>query len=332
MDWTNGMTSSYYVMDVDPTSWLDTNRREILSGEIDRTPDGLQTSASLEMSEVPSSWIRIYMVAEQDGVERVPLFTGLATSPERELDGQRQKRKVTCYSVLTPASKKTLDRGYYIPANVDAPRAVKKLLDCTPAPIKIADADHPKLLEAVIAEDNETALSMACKVLDGIGWTYMVNGEGVIELSPKSQEVKYTIDADHDILGLQVTDSKDVFDVPNILRCTYGDMVAEARDDDPESELSTISRGFEVWEMESEVILGDNESLQSYTRKRLKELQTPARTISYNRRFIPELFPGDIIRINYPAEGLDGFFKITSQSFELTHGSEVAEQAQEVVV
>ena len=73
--------------------------------------------------------------------------------------------------------------------------------------------------------------------------------------------------------------------------------------------------------------LGTNESLSSYALRRLKELQSPARIVEYDRRFDPNVKPGDLVRINHPEIGVNGTFRIQEQKIELTYGAKTSETA-----
>lgn len=335
MLWSEGFTGTYYITIIDPATWRDLSRMEITGGTVERSADGLLQSADLDMTELPDmteAWVRIWMDADQGGVEHVALFTGLTSAPSRSLDGLRESYKVECYSVLKAVDDILLDRGYYVPAEMPAPQAAVKLLSKGVAPVELADVNnYPALQGAIIAEDDETALTMAQKVVDAVGWRIHIDGRGVIYVEPKPDEVVEIFDSEgNDVMELQITDERDWFSCPNVLRCISDDLTAIARDDDSESPLSTVSRGREVWMQESNVKLGTNESLAAYAARRLKELQNPARTASYARRFDPNIEVGALVRINHPEINIDGVFEVTHQSLELGYGCKTSETAQEV--
>ena len=335
MIWSDGFTASYYVTLVDPDTWRDMERMEIYGGAVERSSSDLMQSADLDMTELPEGgerWVRIWLDAEQDGVEHVPLFTGLTSAPERSLDGVRESYRVECYSVLKAPDDILVERGYYIPSEVQAPQAAARLLRSSPAPVEIQEAGtYPRLQDAIIAEDAETNLTLAQKVLDAIGWVLRIDGDGVIHIEQPQTETAAVFDsALNDVIELSINDTRDWYSCPNVLRCISGDLTAVARDDAPESSLSTVSRGREIWAQESGVTLGDNESLAAYTQRRLKELQSPARAVSYSRRFDPAVNVGDLVRVNHPEVNIDAVFRVQSQSMELGHGCRVSEEATEV--
>ena len=119
----------------------------------------------------------------------------------------------------------------------------------------------------------------------------------------------------NDVIETSFSISRDWFDCPNVFKASYGDFTAIERDDDPASELSTVSRGREIWMVEESVSLEEDESLGEYAKRRLREEQTKSESASYTRRFLPEINQGDMIRINYPE--LQGDFYVDSQSINL---------------
>lgn len=331
MIWNEGFTASYYMTIVDPKSWRDIDRLEITGGSIDRNSSGLYASADVTMTELPEggeTWIRLWMDAEQDGVEHVPLFTGLTSAPERSLDGMRETYKVECFSALKPMDDVLTERGTYIPTEVAAPKAAERLLKAGPAPVVIsAEGELPRLKEAIVAEDGETNLTLALKTLDAVNWRLQIDGRGIITLEPNESRLVQVFGADNDVIEPKITDEYDWYACPNVLRAISDDLTAIARDDDPGSALSTVSRGREIWAEETSVNLSSNESIAAYAYRRLKELQSPARTISYNRRFDPDVMPGDVVMINHPEVSIKGSFKVVSQRLELGHGCRTSEKA-----
>lgn len=335
MIWSDGFSASYYITLVDPKTWRDVGRMEITGGSVSRSPDGLMQSADLDMTELPDNgeaWIRIWLDAEQGGVEHVPLFTGLTSAPARGIDGRRESFQVECYSVLKPADDVLTERGYYVAAEVPAPQAAARLLRVGAAPVEVeAVSNPPRLTESVVAEDGETNLTLARKILDAVGWRIRIDGIGTIRIEPDRDAVVATFDLTaNDVIEMSLSDECDWYSCPNVFRAISGDMSAIARDDNPESPLSTVSRGREIWEEETSVTLGTNESLAAYSFRRLKELQSPARTAKYKRRFYPDVNVGDLVRINHPEIGIDGLFRIKSQDMDLTYGCRTSETASEV--
>jgi hypothetical protein len=339
MNWNSGYSARYYMTEVDAATWRDIARVEITGGNVSRSASELMESAEVDVSNyrIPCErWIRIYLDARQeDAAARTPLFTGLATSPDGTLTGIIEERSLQCYSVLKPADI-PLKLGWYANGGELGTDIVRDLLSVTPAPI-IAEEGSPRLSAPIIAEENETRLSMAWAVLDAMNWRLRIAGDGTITICRKASQESAVFDAlSNDVIEPEVKEDADYFSCPNVFQAIVDDMVAVARDDDPDSWLSTVRRGREVPVQEKDCSLASGETLAEYAQRRLKELQRVSRSLSYKRRFDPDITVGDLVRINYPTlqarDGLDhsNVYAITQQSIDLGYGARMSETAEEV--
>lgn len=334
MNWKNGFSSSYYAYFIDPASWRETERFEITGGNIKRSDDGLRDSADISCvsyEQGKEKYIRVYLDARQHGgAAHIPLFTGLATSPAWDIDGYYETNTLECYSVLKAADDMLLDRGYYVSAGASGVVVIRELLSCCPAPVT-AEGVSPSLHSSIIAEDGETRLSMAEKVLAAIGWRMRIHGDGTVELCEKAVADSARFDPiEQDVLEPTITVKYDWYSCPNVFRAVHEDLSAVARDDSPDSPLSTVSRGREVWAEETSCEFNTGESISEYAARRLRELQQTELTAEYDRRFHPDVLVGDLIRLHYPAQGLDGLFRVKSQNIELGYNAKTTEEVEAV--
>lgn len=331
MNWSKGFSAKYYYTVVDPTTWKDISRHELTGGSITRSDSNLLQSARIDLTDLPAegeAWVRVYLEATQeaDGI-REPLFTGIMSVPAVEWDGDRKSYSAECYSALKPAADVLLSRGWYAAAGVIGAEAAAGLLAVGAAPVK-CEENAPRLATSIVAEDGETNLTMAWKIVEAIGWRIRISGDGTIRILPAASEAAATFDSiGNDIVELSVTDTRDWFSCPNVFRAESGDMTAIARDDDEGSSLSTVRRGREIWAEERNCKLNDGESLAGYAARRLKALQSPARTISYSRRFLPDISVGDLVNLNYPKQNISAVFRISSQTIDLGYGARTSEEA-----
>ena len=330
MIWANGYSAAYYASVIDPVTWREIGRIEITGGTVTRADSDLMESARLSCKNTyqgQEQWIRVIMDTRQDGdFAHVPIFTGLAVSPDRTIEGRFKTDDLSAYSVLKPADDIALPKGWYAPVGFVASSIVEQLLEVIPAPIETAE-NSPKLLESIVAEKGETNLSMARKVLQAVDWRFRILGDGTVQICPKSREAVVSFNAlDNDCIEKEVRMSYDWYSCPNIFRATSGDSVAEARDDDPDSIFSTVSRGREIWKAEENCKLGDGESITEYAYRRLKEEQNAVFKLSYRRRFHPDVLLGDIVEIHYPEYDLVGNFLVTKQTITLGFGASTAEE------
>lgn len=333
MDWSKGFSAEYEFVIVNKDSWEDERQIDFISGSIDRGADSdLLESATVSITEsIGEEWIRIYLLAHQSGsFSRVPLFTGLTSSPERKLDGNRVSWDAACYSVLKPASDVLLERGFYAPAGSNA-EIVRKLLAVSPCPVEI-DGISPTLLSSIVAEDGETNLSMATKIINALGWRIRIAGDGRITLCSMGQESLAAFGNNNDdSIELDITDTYDWYSCPNVYR-VIGDEtgVAVARDNSQDSMLSTVNRGREIWKEETGVVLSSGETLIEYAARKLKEAQSPSRKLNYNRRYYEDITVGDVVSLNYPVHELVGEYRIISQSIELGTGCRTTEEVMKI--
>lgn len=330
MDWEKGYVSRTYARVVDPISWRDTDEEiQLVSGKVSRGDGDLIESADLacrEFDRTSEKWIRIYFDTRQSDISaHTPIFTGLASSPKVEYDGVVSEYPVECYSVLKPAYDIPLQRGWYAIAGQNGAEVARDLLKIV-APV-IIDGTSPNLSQNIIAEKNESRLSMAWKILTAINWRIRIQGDGTIVICPKATAISVVFDpTDYDAIEPQVSVTDDWFSCPNVYMAVAGNLTAIARDDDPDSMLSTVTRGREVWKTDSSVKLGNQEGIDEYVVRRLKEEQRRYIIGKYTRRYRPDLVVGDIVALRYPRQELDGAYKIDSQDITLGYSANTSEE------
>ena len=332
MQWDKGYKAVYYAMTVNPKTWADEERIEIESGSINREPTGLRGSASFtSIAEgFNERLIRIYIDAVQDeDIEHVPIFTGYAVSPTIDVEGTITKQKYDCYSVLKPADDILLERGWYAPLGANSVALISNLLSVTKAPIVSSEVGVKSLENYIVAEDNETRLTMTDKILKAIDCELVINGNGEITIRNKRYKADIVFDPEtNDIIEPSFSITNDWYEVPNVLRVVMDDVSAIARDDSEKSIYSTVNRGREIWAQESSADLTIGDTLAEYARRRLKELQSVGTQVSYTRRFLPTLGVCDVVGIRY--ELLDGLYRIVEQNITLGHNLTTSETADRI--
>lgn len=334
MNWAKGYSASYYLSILDKETLRDIDRIELIGGSIKRSYSDLRESADIDCRGYNSKkeeYIRIWLDTKQEGSSsHIPLFTGLATSPRHNYSGRIKKNSIECYSLLKIAQDVMLPRGWYAPAEASGGSLIKQLLSIIDVPITVAD-NSPNLTKAIIAEQGENHLSMADAILTAINWRMRLDGYGNIFVEPINKDPKIMFDSnENDIIESEISISYDWYSAPNVLRCTLDDSYAVARDDNPKSSLSTVNRGREVWYEDSDVILNTNETLAEYANRKLKEYQKIATNISYSRRYYPGIYPGDYIKLNYPAQDISGTFIIKDQDITLGYNARTSEEVVQV--
>jgi len=324
MNWSKGFTSTCYASLMDAGAWVATNRIEITGGKVTRSDSDLQESAEIGCVDYDQSkerWIRINMDVTQDGDSaHVPVFTGLAVSPDRDINGNLTTNSVVCYSVLKPAQDVLLKRGWYAGKGLNGAEIVRDLLSVTPAP-KTITGNGAKLTANIIAEDGESNLSMAVKILNAINWRIRIHGDGVIEIcaQPKKTSARFDNLA-NDSIEPKVKATFDWYDLPNVYRVVSGNKCAEVKDS-----AAIKARGREIWQQDTSPAFNGSESITTYAQRKLQEAQVAAYSVSYDRRFHPDVRIGDLVEIHYPAQNIDDVFRVTSQAIDLKAGGRTSE-------
>ena len=334
MDWRKGFSARYYLTIVDRDTWRDIGRIEIIDGTIKRTCSDLRESADIKCKNYSDreQLVRVWMDARQEGdFVHTPLFTGLATSPDRNINGNIENNALQCYSVLKYAQDMLLDRGWYAPQDADGARIIKDLLGVSKAPIKMGEGSST-LTETIVAEDNENCLSMAEKILEAINWDLKINGYGEITIEPITYTSIAMFDTvDNDVVEPSISVNYDWYDCPNVFRAITSDgSYAVARDEDESSLLSIPNRGREVWAEETDCYPSYSETIDEYAERRLKELQRVSTKVSYSRRFYPEIEVNDVVTLNFPRQGISGNFLVDSQTITLGYNGKTSEEVYSI--
>lgn len=333
MDWARGFKTAYHACIVDSVTWMDKERFAFESGSISRTDSGLRQSADIDCvnySHGSDKWIRIYMDVTQDGSsEHIPVFTGLTSAPKEQIKGGYIDTPVECYSVLKPAADERLEVGWFAAKGYVGTDVIKSLLSVCDAPVDIAPGS-PRLSDYIVAEANETRLTMTDTILDAIGWRLRIDGDGTIRVMPKATEPVATFSSlGGNSIEVELERVTDWFDCPNVLRASTESDSVTVTDDDPNSPLSTVTRGRRVWAEERSAALSSGESLWTYAERRLKELQSVATELAYTREFHPDVMPSDIVSLHYPKYSIDGEYTVSDQKISLDASGTTDEEVVE---
>jgi hypothetical protein len=126
----------------------------------------------------------------------------------------------------------------------------------------------------------------------------------------------------------------DLYGIPNVVEVIYSNghdsYYARAVNNDPNSPISTVSRGREIiYRVTDPDLLGNplEYQIQEYANQLLRELSSIEYTITYTHGYCP-VRVGDCVRINYSRAGItDVKAKVISQSIKCEPGCPVTEKA-----
>jgi hypothetical protein len=273
-----------------------------------------------------SGWYRVEGLFAQGALmERYPIMTMLCESNAGDRNRGTVEMSVDGRSVLYPAKERHLLAGSYIPKGADgAARAASYLRECTPAPVVAEGSfrlDDPLVLDADISY-----IAAVWTILDAAGWCMQIHGDGTIHILEKPTVPDLSLDsARASILRPAVSISRDIADIPNYYVAIDGDLKGEALNDNPDSILSTVSRGRVIDMVDRSPIRINGESLESYARRKLEEESTIIKTYDYDRAWWPDIHPFSVVRGSIPDADMSDDMRVLSQSFECGNGITVSE-------
>ena len=221
-----------------------------------------------------------------------------------------------------------MERGWYAPAGRSGGEIITELLSVTPAPVEVAE-NAPTLTNYIIAEDGETNLSMIDRILTAMNWRIRITGAGTIQVVPADGEAVVVFNPrSKDVIEPEINIAADWFSSPNVFMAICDDLMAIAKDES-DGPLSISGRGREIWRAETSADLTSGESIGDYARRMLKEAQTIAKTASYQRRYVPDLLPGDMVDMQIASAGLIGKYRVEGQSITLGYNARTSETVSE---
>ena len=342
-DWLSSMQQTFEYYEVDPGTWKDVKKLDnVKSSTINRDADA-ETLGSATIDVVDSvgeCYIRVYLVTIQNGVtEKHPLGTFLVQSPSSKFDGKTRDVSLDAYPPLIELKENMPPLGYSIPKDsniMDLAYALTR--ERVRAPVVSATCEKGIFYDFV-ADTQDTWMSFLASFISNAKYSFDLDEMGRILFSPKQdtaslQPVWTFDDSNSSILYPEITMEQDLYGIPNIVEVIYsqgsGYYYARAVNDDPNSPISTISRGREIVHRVTDPdMIGNptNRQIDEYAKQLLKELSTVEYTVSYTHGYCP-VRVGDCVRLNYTRAGItDVKAKVISQSIECKPGCQVSETA-----
>ena len=333
MDWSKSYTSTWRVFRVNRKTWADGEMLKKVDGaSISRTADGrMLESGSLEVSgEFETDYYRIVMTAEQGGeLARVDVATLLFEVKGGAIDFGRTAHDVDGYSVLYPASTTAVTLGEYAPAGTDGAQYAAELLRSSiNAPVEVEGGFT--LNNHIVHELGSSVIDAVWAVLDAGGYVIQIDGNGVVHIRPKPTKPTLQINnASMGMLSNGIDFSADTSDIPNRYIVIDDNNVVIATNDDPNSIVSTVSRGFFVDTVDTSPTPVNGKTLNEYAHDRLKELSILKDVRTYIREYAPDVYLYSLVRASI--NGLQGDMRVESQSIDCSNGISVHEKASKEI-
>lgn len=333
MDFGQSYKASWRVFRVNRDTWSDGEQlSRVDSVNITRTANGkLLETGSLEISgEFEPDYYRIVMTAEQSGeVQRVDVGTFLFDITGGTEDHGMAHQKADGRSVLYPASTTTLIAGEYAPAGVDgADYAGKLLREAINAPVQVEGSFT--LNEHIVHEVGSNVLDAVWSVLEAGNYIMQIDGRGVVHIRARPDEPALILNQDNmKLLTNGVNYTANIGDIPNRYVVLDECNRTIAVNNDPNSEISLIRRGYSVDIVDESPKPVNGESYGAYAERRLREKSVMKDERSYTREFAPDVYVYSLVRASVP--GLEGDLRIKSQTLRCDKGISVSEKAEREV-
>lgn len=340
--WSQDYTVEWRLMRVNKDTWADSGRASYVNNaRIDRDMTAtvpLLESATFD-AQIPvgedweNGWYRLKAIVKQGTeTETISMGTFRIEAGTDKVDFSTQSANLKGYSVLYPASKKYMDLGSYIPIGVDGPEFVRDLLKkggvC--APIHLEGSYS---LDDYVTFDNQTqVISVVWDILDAGNYCMIIDGDGEIWVKPKPVQRKIAFNSKTaNLLFPGVTRNLDYSNVPNVYKAYNGEVSAKAVNDNPDSIVSTVSRGYEHEEVTVNPMRVNGETLQMYCERMLEEMSTIEKSYVYNRENVSDARPFDVVNMTLPQWGIEGDLRILSQSIECGKSIKISETAAIII-
>ena len=292
-------------------------------------------------------YVRVYLVTSQNGVvERHPLATVLVQSPSSDFDGKINKVSMDAYTPLIELKENQPPIGFTILEGDNIMRsAYTNTVEHLRAPVVAAECEDT-LTYPFVAEPNEKWLSYIQALITNAEYSFSLDELGRVMFAPYQdisslQPVWTYDDSNSSILYPEISISRDIFDIPNVVEVTcstnIGTRTVRVVNNDPNSPVSTVRRGREITHRDTNPSFGSGisgndgvpsvQTLTEYANRLLKSLSSIEGTLSYTHGYCGTRL-WDCVRLNYKAAGLTNVkAKIISQSIKCTPGCPVTEKA-----
>lgn len=343
IDWTKSMKQTFKYYIVDPGTWKDDKEiTTVKSSSIKRDEDSETLgSATIDVDDLlGEDYVRVYLIASQNGVEeKVPLGTFLVQTPSSSFDGKIRSVSMDAYTPLLELKEKQPPIGYSVLKDENIMELAYRLVrENARAPVVEAISDET-LFDDFVAYTDDTYLSFVSDLIANAKYSFDIDELGRILFAPEQkiaslQPVWTYNDDNSSILYSDIDIDHDLYGIPNVVEVIYSNggnnYYAKVVNDDPNSPLSTVSRGREiVYRVTDPDLIGDPTSnqIQEYAENTLKNLSSVEYTVSYSHGYCPVRI-GDCVRLNYNRAGLtDIKAKVISQTITCESGCKVDETA-----
>ena len=355
-DWTKSMHQSYEYYTVEPTTLADVRRLDNVKSASFSNDAESETlgSATFDVTHsVGETYIRGYLKTVQNGVtEKFPLGTRLVQTPSSSFNGTIMNVSMDAYTPLIELKEKCPPLGYTIRKGTRIMDAAYRIIrENARVPVNAVGPSYetndagelvdksPTLQYDFVANTNDTWLSFVIDLIANARYELGLDEMGHILFLPiqemaSLQPVWTYDDGNSSILYPELTMDHDLYGVPNVVEViySYGSdcKTAIAKNEDPNSPVSTVSRGREIVYRDTQPSLTGyvtNDQIQGYAERLLRSLSTIEYSVSYTHGYCP-VRVGVCVRLNYAKAGINNIkAKVISQNVKCELPCNVSEKA-----
>lgn len=342
-NWSESMQQTFEYYTVDPATWKDVTRLEYITACSITRDEETATICSAEITTTESlaeCYIRVYLVTIQNGIrEKHPLGTFLVQTPSYSFDGKTKDVSLEAYSPLLELKESPPPIGYSLLEGENIMDVSYRLVrEKARAPVVKATCSDT-LHADFVSNTQDTWLTFISDLIFNAKYSFGLDEMGRILFLPKQdtaslQPVKTFDDGNSSILYPELTMNHDMYGIPNVVEVVYSgggeQYYAKVVNDDPNSPISTISRGREiVYRDTNPQISGipSQSQIDEYAERLLRDLSTLEYSVSFTHGYYP-IRLGDCVRLDYSRAGLnDVKAKVISQTIKCEPGCPVSTKA-----
>lgn len=343
IDWTSSMAQTYEFYIVDPATWKDkTPIDTITSCTINReSSEATLGSATLDSTEVFNEcYIRVYLVVIQNGVkQRVPLGTFLVQTPYEKHDGKAFSYSMDAYTPLIELKGNKPPIGYSLLKTTKIMSAASRLCEENlRAPVIAIDTDD-ELTSDFVSNIDEEWMSFISDLIANAKYQFGLDEMGRVIFEPvqdiRSLSPVWTYSDDNSsILYPDFNNERDLYAIPNVVEVVYsassGYRFSRIVNDDPNSPVSTVNRGYEKIHRETSPSFSgvpSQRDLDEYAKQLLRNLSSLEHRVTYSHGYCPVRI-GDCVLLNHKRARLNNVkARVISQSIKCGNGCPVQETA-----
>ena len=186
------------------------------------------------------------------------------------------------------------------------------------------------LNEHIVHDVGACVLDAAWSVLDAGDFVMQIDGHGVVHILPKPTQPSLVLNSSNlNVLSNGVSYTADMSKIPNRYVVIDGNSVTTVVNDDPDSEVSTVRRGYYVDEVDESPTPVNGETYGSYARRMLHRESILKDEREYTREYAPNVYAYSIVSATI--DGLQGNLRVESQNIECGNGITVQEKASREV-